>query len=44
MENNKGQEKLGTNLKNKGIKNLNQFQNKIIRSKSKNIYPPKKKC
>jgi hypothetical protein len=41
MENNKGQEKLGTNLKNKGIKNLNQFQNKIIRSKAKNIYPPK---
>ena len=42
MENNKGQEKQNINSKNKGIQNYNQYQNKIIRSKSKNIYPPKK--
>ena len=42
MENNKGQEKQSINLKSKGFQNYNQFQNRIIRSKSKNIYPAKK--
>ena len=42
MENNKAQEQSNINVKNKNNSNILQLENKVLRSRSKNIYPPKK--